>query len=279
MISILIPANNEEGYIGPCLDLLLQSEGLANPDPQVQLIVIANGCSDSTIHEALSRTSAFAAKGWAFDVLDLEQGNKVNAINEGEAVARYPNRLYMDADIEVTPPLIAGVMAALDRPEPTFAGGRPFIRPAKSWFSERYARFWEKLPFMAVGVPGCGVYAVNEAGRQRWDVMPDVIADDVFVRMHFTTSEMVGTDARYSWPITEGLGNLIRVRRRQNEGLAKMHEDFPANMANWDQTAPDMAQKLRLLMKDPIGFVIYSGVALAVKLSPRKNSDGWYRGR
>ena len=277
MISVVIPANNEEGYIGPCLDLLLQSEPPSKGPMQV--VVVANGCTDATVPEARARTQAFAAKGWQLDVLDLEEGGKVHALNASDAAIIHSLRVYIDADIHVTPPLITQLADALDRPEPTYAGGRPQIRRARSFVSERYARFWEKLPFMARGVPGCGVYGVNVAGRARWETIPKVIADDTFVRYQFQAHEMRGVPATYSWPITEGFANLVRVRRRQDEGLDEIRSGWPDLAARMDPTAPDTGEKLQLLLRDPVGFVLYASVALTVKTPFFRNKSRWHRGR
>ena len=88
MISVIIPANNEEGYIGDCLDLLLISDPPAKGP--MQAIVVANGCSDNTVAEARERIPAFAAKGWQLDVLDLKEGGKVNALNASEEAILHP---------------------------------------------------------------------------------------------------------------------------------------------------------------------------------------------
>ena len=277
MISVIIPANNEEGYIGTCLDLILQSE--APVKGPVQVVVVANGCSDGTVAEASALIPAFEKKGWRLDVLDLEEGGKVRALNASETAVVHSLRVYLDADIHVTPPLIAQLATALDRPEPAYAGGRPRIRKARSFVSERYARFWEKLPFMATGVPGCGVFGVNAAGRARWGDFPQVIADDTFVRYHFAPDEMHGVPAPYSWPITEGFANLVRVRRRQDEGLAEIRSRWPDLAARMERTAPDSAEKLKLFLRDPVGFVIYSAVAVTVRTPFFRTTSGWHRGR
>ncbi|MCK0096802.1 glycosyltransferase [Yoonia sp. F2084L] len=277
MISVIVPANNEEGYIGPCLDLLLASD--APEGGPIQVVVVANGCTDGTVAEASARTAAFAAKGWTLDVLDLVEGGKVNALNASEDAILFPLRVYIDADVHVTPPLIAQLAEALDRPEPTYAGGRPQIRRARNFISERYARFWEKLPFMATGVPGCGVFGVNAAGRARWQAFPQVIADDTFVRNNFAPEEMRGVPATYSWPITEGFVNLVRVRRRQDEGLKEIRERWPDLSARMERTNPDLKEKLALFLRDPLGFVVYASVALAVRTPLFRTQSQWYRGR
>jgi glycosyltransferase involved in cell wall biosynthesis len=279
MISIIVPANNEEGYIGPCLEFILKSRVPETGTEPVQVIVVANGCIDTTVTEARVLIPAFARKGWQLDVLDLEEGGKIHALNAGDRAAMHDKRVYIDADIHVTEGLIAQLAEALDQKPAAYASGRPQIRLAKSFFSERYARFWEKTPFMASGVPGCGVYSVNAAGRTRWDDFPDITADDIFVRCHFAPDEMHGVPATYSWPITEGFGNLVRVRRRQDQGLAQMHKQFSDLANGMERTAPDGAKTLRLLLQDPLGFVIYAVVALTVRLPLFLNRSEWDRGR
>ena len=277
MISVIIPANNEEGYIGTCLDLLLASE-FAERGP-MQVVVVANGCTDNPAAEAGTRCAGFAGKGWRLDVLDLKDGGKVRALNAAEEAIIHPLRLYIDADVHVTPPLIAQLAGVLARDEPAYASGRPRIRPAKSFVSERYARFWEKLPFMATGVPGCGIYGVNAAGRARWEDFPQVTADDTFVRYQFAPEEMHGVPGTFSWPITEGFANLVRVRRRQDEGLAEIRDRWPDLAARMEPTAPDTVEKLRLFLRDPVGFVIYAAVALTVRTPFFRNRSHWDRGR
>lgn len=277
MISVIIPAHNEEGYIGTCLTLLLASR---LPSGQtMQVVVVANGCRDATVAEAQALMPAYAEKGLRLDVLDIARGGKVNALNMAEDTIAYDRRVYIDADIHVTPDLIGQLAGALDRPAPAYAGGRPQIRRAKSFVSERYARFWEKLPFMASGVPGCGVYGVNAAGRARWQSFPDVIADDSFVRYNFAPDEMHGVPATYSWPITEGFANLVRVRRRQDRGLEEIRVLYPDLAARMETTSPGGGEKLKLFFQDPLGFVIYSAVAVTVRLPLFRNRGDWDRGR
>lgn len=281
MITIIIPAYNEEGYIGDCLRRLLQSEDPQAPQGAgpVQVIVVANGCTDATVTEARALAPDFAARGWLFQVLELAEGSKTRALNAGCAAAVNPNLIHIDADIHVTPGLIASLARALDRAGPTYAGGRPRIRKAESWVSHRYARFWERLPFMATGVPGCGVCGVNAAGRARWSEIPEVIADDVFVRCHFAPNERVAVPDTYSWPIAEGFKRLVRVRRRQNQGLEELTMLCPDLMTETERTAPTGAQKIALFLRDPIGFAIYASVALAVKTPLYRNRRRWERGR
>lgn len=280
MISVIIPANNEEKYIRACLqDVLGATEPAQDVRKPVQVIVVANGCSDATAAEALAMLPDFAAKGWQLDVLDLAQGGKILALNAGDQAALYETRIYVDADIRVTPDLFAQLAAVLDRPEPAYASGQPKVPPAKSLISRRYAQFWAELPFIKSGVPGCGVFAVNAAGRARWGAFPEVISDDTFVRVNFTRDEMHAVPATFLWPITEGFANLVRVRRRQDEGVAEIRALYPALMEQVEETAPDTGDKLRLFVQDPLGFLIYAAVAISVRLPIFRSRSGWARGR
>lgn len=162
--SILIPAHNEAGYIEPCLEALLASEqtGVA-----VEVIVMANGCSDGTAQIAQSYAVQFAAKGWPLSVLNLKQGGKMGALNAGDALARHGARIYVDADVVVSPELIPQIAQVLTVPQARYASGAPVVVAKGSAFTRAYARFWAGLPFCTHGVPGFGVFAVNATGRRR----------------------------------------------------------------------------------------------------------------
>uniref|UniRef100_A0AAN0MD34 Uncharacterized protein n=1 Tax=Yoonia rhodophyticola TaxID=3137370 RepID=A0AAN0MD34_9RHOB len=45
--------------------------------------------------------------------------------------------------------------------------------------------------------------------------------------MNFTPAERVEVPATYIWPMVEGFGNLVRVRRRQDIGVAEIAQKYP----------------------------------------------------
>ena len=91
MPSVIIPAHNEEAVIGRCLGSLLAGA----PAGALEVIVVANGCSDRTATVA----SSF---GPDVRVIELAEASKHAALNAGDSVAtRFP-RAFVDADIEVT---------------------------------------------------------------------------------------------------------------------------------------------------------------------------------
>jgi glycosyltransferase involved in cell wall biosynthesis len=275
-LAIVVPASNEAATIGRCLTALVDS---AVPrDLPVTVVVAANGCTDATVARAQGFAPRFEARGWGFRVLDLPEPGKIAALNAGDSAAPGAMRAYLDADVEVSKPLLGQIVTALDRDTPVFASGTVRIPRPSTAASRAYRRFYLGVPFMTHGVPGCGFFAVNAAGRARWDRFPDVIADDIFARLQFAPHERVGVPAGYEWPLVEGWSNLVRVRRRQDAGVAEIARRFPELMANEDKPPFRAGEILRRAAGDPLAFAVYGGVAAAVRLTARR-AQGWSRGR
>jgi glycosyltransferase involved in cell wall biosynthesis len=275
-LSVILPASNEAPLIGACLAALAGSDWPA-AGGAVEVVVVANGCHDDTAARARSHAPAFAARGWALEVIERAEGGKPGALNAGDAVARGPIRVYLDADVTVSPPLLAALAQALAPARPLYASGTVEIA-AKGATARAYARLWARVPFMAHGVPGCGCFAVNAPGRGRWGAFPEIISDDTFVRLSFAPAERLRVAARYRWPIAEGWAALVRVRRRQDAGVAQIERAYPELLANDDKPAFPVRAKLALALRHPRAFATYAGVALAVRLSPQTDSR-WSRGR
>lgn len=282
MLSVIIPANNEEALIGACLSSILASDSPACP---VEIVVVANGCTDRTAAVAQGFVSQAEARGWKMQVLDLTQGGKMRALNAGDAAASLPWRAYLDADVMLSRGLLNQLCHALDGPKARYASGTLRIT-AQGTISKAYAATYRKVPFMANGVPGCGLFAVNAAGRARWGKFPDIISDDTYVRLLFRPEERVAVRASYDWPIVEGFRALVKVRRRQDRGVRQVAALFPDLMQNEDKTRLGLRGIVHLAARNPVGFAVYSGVALAVRLGDRQRDlaagaalPDWSRGR
>lgn len=274
-LSVLIPAHDEAAYIGDCLSAVLASDPLPQ-GMKGEVLVLANGCSDDTA--ARARDCAVPG-GWTLQVVEIKEGGKLNALNIGDEMAGGEIRVYLDADVTVDPPLLAELAALLSCPEPRYASGRPRVAPALSQITRTYARFWQRLPFFNETAPGFGLFAMNQAGRARWGDWPDIISDDTFARLSFPPTERHSAKAGYSWPMVEGFAALVRVRRRQDKGVAEIAERFPALSSNDDKPRLSRADLLKLAIRDPLGFATYAAVSLAVKSPFFTNKDAWARGR
>ncbi len=274
MFSIIVPASNEAAHIGACLKAILASDSL----DIAQLIVVANGCTDETVDIANSFSGQSQARGWEFNLLTLSAIGKPSALNAGDAAAKYPMRVYIDADVTVEPFLLRQITEALVVNGPRYASGQlRFVTP-NSWVTRAYARTYARVPFITQGVPGAGLFAVNGTGRKRWEAFPEIIADDTFVRLNFAPNERIGVSGQYYWPLVEGFTNLVRVRRRQNAGVKEIERIYPELIENDEKPRLGLADHAKLFISDPVGFIVYAGVALAVKITPRLY-NGWERGR
>jgi len=273
-LSVILPAHDEAGYLGDCLEALLRSDCAA-----LEIIVIANACGDATADVARGFARKAAQRGWRLEVIETPLGGKLNALNLGDGAATGAARVYLDADVIVSAPLIGQIAAALTGDAPRYAGGTARIARADSGVTRAYGRFWVTLPFVTQGAPGFGLFAVNAAGRARWGAFPDIISDDTFVRLHFAPGERVQVRASYTWPMVEGFANLVRVRRRQNAGVAELARKHPALLANDSKSGVGLAGLMRRLLRDPTGFAVYGAVALAVKTPLFASKSRWARGR
>jgi glycosyltransferase involved in cell wall biosynthesis len=84
MISIIIPAHNEESYIGDTLEALLKQEY-----PRFEILVVANGCTDRTCEVAKERCHR---------LILMEERGLSRARNLGAREALGDILIFLDAD-------------------------------------------------------------------------------------------------------------------------------------------------------------------------------------
>ncbi|MEE4187003.1 MAG: glycosyltransferase family 2 protein [Roseobacter sp.] len=271
---IIVPANNEENYIGACLQSLLDQK---NPG-EMQIIIAANACTDRTIEIAQALTEDFVAQGHRLVCIDLPEPGKIKALRAAEAyVPAHASRAYLDADVTCGATLIAKIRKTLKTSAPRYATGTMSVVPTENWTTRYYSQFWKKLPFFRSGAVGAGFFAVNAAGRDRWSEFPDVISDDTFVRLQFNPGERIEVSSPYHWPMVEGFSKLVRVRRRQDQGVAELMQRWPTIFKRENKPPLSASMLIRLAARDPLGFIVFSAVSLMVRLGSRE--VGWTRGR
>lgn len=276
-MTVIIPANNEAGWLRPCLEALLRQEGAAWP---LRIVVSANACSDATEAIARGMAPAFARRGGELICVSSPEPGKIDALNRAEAAiggAGAGPRAYLDADVVCDPALLGQIRRALAADRPLYATGTLAVTPAHSRFTRAYAAIWTRLPFVAGGAVGAGFFAVNPAGRARWDEFPAIISDDSFARLNFAPAERIEVPARYHWPMAEGFGNLVKVRRRQDAGVRELAELRPDLMANEGKAPATPGAILGLAIRRPSAFAAYLAVHFAVRL--RSGGTAWTRGR
>ena len=146
LISVIIPAFNEEAYIGETLASLARAVACLREGQAVsaEVIVVDNGSADST---------AGVAREFGAAVIGEARHNVGRVRNTGAAAAVGDVLVFVDADTVVPEELLRRVVAALA--EPGCAGGAvdTDYRPARL-ASKIYLRFWRvagRLAGMAQG--------------------------------------------------------------------------------------------------------------------------------
>lgn len=273
-LAVIIPANNEAGYIAGCLESILNQSGVVG---EVQVIVAANNCNDNTVKIAKGYLSAFSQKGWFLDVQDIKEPGKVNALNTAEENLDCDLRVYLDADVTLSEKLLSHLQEALKIDTPIYATGRLEVKAPQSFVTRHYSRCWQRLPFFKSGAVGAGLFAVNAKGRKRWSAFPDIISDDTYVRLNFAPQERVEVQSHFEWPMIEGAKNLIRVRRRQDIGVAEIYSKWPELAENEGKSKLGAMGHLSLMAQGPLDYIVYTTIQLFVRLG--KGSSEWTRGR
>jgi|GEM_PF-287865 len=260
MISVIVPAHNEETVIVQCLESLLNGA----PPSELEIIVSCNGCTDKT---------AKIARGFGAPVrvLETDKPSKIVALNAGDEVACSDLRFYIDADVVIGFNSIRQMAVALERGDGLVAYPEVHINfKATSWLVWAYYKVWTQLPYNRTGV-GTGVYALSREGRKRFSVFPDVIADDGFVRALFQADERIRVKGAYSTVRPPAnLWSLIKTNTRSRLGGYQLLELFP-DMPVLD--AKSFREILGFLMKSPLLWLcmpVYVFVNWFTRLRARK---------
>jgi hypothetical protein len=223
--SVVIAAHNEAAVLGRCLDALL-----ADPPPgPFDVTVVANGCADDT--------AAVAAARAGVRVLDLPEPGKAGALNAGDAVAAGFPRLYLDADVVLSPGALPALVAALSGPDAPLAvvprrlvdvSGRPL--PVRAFYAIN-----SRLPAYRHSLFGRGAIALSAAGRARFTDFPALTADDLYLDSLFESGEkreVDGVTSTVAAPRRTGdlVRRLVRVRAGNTALRASANVGASANV-------------------------------------------------
>lgn len=244
MISVVIPAHNEEAVIGRCLASLTAGESASS----LQIIVVCNGCNDNT--------AAVAGQFPGVKVIAIDKASKIAALNAGDqALDSYPVA-YVDADVDVSAEdLVIASEGLSDSVHIVAPRLRINLVGSNIWVRAFY-RIWMQLPYFATNnMVGSGIFILSEAGRKRFGVFPDVIADDGYVRGLFNNSERRTIDGcQFTVFAPTTLPDLIKIKTRVRFGNMQVAAQFPGMQVGGENSS---AAFLRLLLTKP--WLIPSG--------------------
>ena len=224
MLSVVIPARDEEDCLGSCLCSILAQDAVF----PVQVVVCINAATDRTAAVAIAYAGAFRERGITLTIVITTAPGKPHALNLAETFCTYANRVYLDADTTISPGVLSGLAAVLARSEPAYACARMRAVAQSDLFSRSYVKAWTRLPAISDCAHGIGLYAVNASGRLRWQSFPTIHSEDKFVRLLFTSAErhkLAGET--YTFPIAGGLADLVRLRTRWCRGNLELRATHP----------------------------------------------------
>lgn len=260
-VSVIIPAHDEAAVIARTLAPLAAGAAAGTLD----VIVSCNGCTDDT---------AEIAQGFeGVRVIDSEVASKSAALNAADAIARHWPRIYLDADITITPEAIIDVAAALDM-------GALAARPASvvdDAKSDRWVRAYNRaryrMPSMSAALWGAGVYALSQEGHERLGSFPEATADDLVVDRLFTPAEKVIV------PTSPVIVTAPRTRA-DLEGVLRRAQRGPAELGV-DTGRSSGRELLRTIGGVPSlrDALVYAVLAARARLARRASSSdaGWER--
>ncbi len=270
MTSVIVAAHNEAAVLDRSLPNLV--------GPGIQVIVAANGCTDNTVE---------VARRHPVEVVDIPTPSKVAALNAGEAVATSFPRMYVDADVVLSPGAIGHLTRALSRPGALAAvplrrlelSGRPLLVRA-------YFAIHSRLPVFYNGLFGRGVIALSEAGRARFTQFPAVVADDLFLDSLFGRHERtVVPEASVLVETPRKTRDLVRRLVRVRSGNSALREAAAAAGAPAAVRASDKWSWLRdVVLPAPwlapaavcyVGITVTAG--LLAKRARKRGNTVWQR--
>ncbi|MBB5872079.1 glycosyltransferase involved in cell wall biosynthesis [Allocatelliglobosispora scoriae] len=260
MTSVVIPAHNEAAVIDRCLRRL---------PGDAEVIVIPNGCTDNTAEIARGHVGV--------NVIELAQPGKSGALRAGDAVAKSFPRIYLDADIELSPGAIDALVAAIEAGALAAVPRRELVLRGRPWTVRAYYAIHGRLPAVRDGLYGRGAIVLAEAARARFDEFPEAIADDLFLDSVVSQDERVAVaDAVASVEAPAKLNDLVRrlIRVRAGNSALRGAATGVRQSDRWSWLRDVVAQRPWLL---PAG-VWYAGVTLyAAWQAGRKSEIAWGR--
>ena len=247
--TILIPAYDEASVI----ERTLNHMRIGMLPGEFRIVVIANACEDDTA--AIARQAAPEAI-----VIETPRPGKTHALNIGRLAAP-PGApiVFLDADLDVTAESLRALVAPLLRGTALAACGRmDVLTEASSPIVRDFYRGWRLNPYFGHGKFG-GLFALSHVAAARVFPLPNVIADDEFIRRSFSRAETAFVpECLFTARAPTRLSNLISVRQRTLRGaraIARMGRPSPEK-----GSALAMARQLLRRPSEAYPFAVFAAV-------------------
>ncbi len=243
---------------------------------EFEVLVVCNGCTDQTAHIVTTEYPTVR-------LVESPMASKVAALNLGDVEATFFPKLFVDADVTLSPGCVRTLVEAMhDTAKPVAAPTVNFDPSKASWAAKQFHKIWRKSPYFTSGnLVGAGFYAISKDGRARFDEFPDLLADDMFIPMSFDPDERLSVDGCHFTPaLARQVRDLVRIEVRRHTAVAQFHETFPDAL---DRSTDDAFAQGHGWLKDELsdpanwpGVAIYAGVKLWSRIAGhlRLRKDG-----
>jgi hypothetical protein len=206
--------------------------------------------------------------------LETPVASKSAAINLGDRTASHFPRFYVDADVEVSVEAIRETCQELARENVMAASPRIAWNLRRSnWFVRAFYLVWRQQPYFDDGRLGSGVYALSEEGHRRLGKIPDITADDEYVRTLFKKNERA-TAFQQEFVVTPptSLRELVNIKTRSRRGNQQIRNKFEE--LNHDSGTRKAQFLLRILARPQLWhrFPVYLAVVLATEVGAARTA-------
>ncbi len=238
--SVVVPAHDEANVIAERLAGLLPAASAGD----IEITVVANGCTDDTARVARSLPGVH--------VLELAEASKTAALNAGDRASSAHPRIYLDADVRLDGPVLGDLVEALTTDRPVVAAPSvTFDSSSSTWPVRAFYSIFERLPYATEGLIGLGVYGLSAEGRRRFGDFPAVVADDLYVQRLFEPSERLTVDGTFGVMAPRDLHGLIAVRTRVARGNRELADRADLAGSFVSTTAVSLRALVRLVTARP----------------------------
>ena len=256
---VIIPAHNEAGTIKRCLDAILDDPNHAEFD----IVVATNGCTDNTAELANSY-------GHPVRVLDSSVAGKGAALNMALAATPDTVRIYVDADVEVSPGAMTAVVETMERTGALAAAPQLVFDTSNCSMPARlYLETWAKADYFTEGHVGTGLYAISATGHELIPTFDDLFAEDLLPIQRFDRHQRAtASDATFRPLFPQNLRDLVKVHMRQQVGVIEFDEWLDEHGEERDLDSLDKAW-IRKLFRDPRnwpGVALYAPLRLIIQV-------------
>ncbi len=268
MLNVIIPAYNEARTIGKVIAPYHAFAATGH----VKVFVVCNGCTDLT--EAEAKKFDFVT------VISLREGSKIKAINHAVRDIKSGHVLVQDADVIVGVESISRIVDFCKQDGWDLAATEVNFNKSRSFWVRKYYKALESSPAFMKGMVSCGNYLVNSRLLDYIFPLPNVIADDGYVKFKMadkTFKKIDGAVAIVSQP--NNFLSLLKIKTRSRLGNKQLGELFKKSGSSYKNKASSL---MKGIVKEAgwLPFLLYMTVVFISAIRSKmqaSNPPEWER--